>query len=374
MKTFKFKLYQSKKNKRLERQVRISAAIYNHCIALHKRYYRLHGKSLNMFRLQKHITKLKKLEKYSFWNQVGSQAIQNITQRIDFGYKKFFKKDNKRPPTFRKSVRYKSFTLKQAGWALLGGNQIRIGKDIFKFSKSREIEGKIKTVTIKRDTLGNFFIFFACEIEVEPKNRTTIGKTTGIDFGLKTYLTFSDGTEEESPLFFKHGMKTIRKASQKLSSKKKGSNHRAKARLNLARKHKKIANQRKDYHFQLANKLCQSYEYIFIEDLNLRGMVKLWGRKVNDLGFSDFIKILEHTATKHRTTLHKIDRWFPSSKLCSGCGTINKALSLRDRDWVCDCGSVHNRDHNAAINILREGSSSLGLGDVRQDESPAIAA
>jgi putative transposase len=264
--------------------------------------------------------------------------------------------------------------LKQAGWALLGGNQIRIGKDIFKFSKSREIEGKIKTVTIKRDTLGNFFIFFACEIEVEPKNRTTIGKTTGIDFGLKTYLTFSDGTEEESPLFFKRGMKTIRKASQKLSSKKKGSNHRAKARLNLARKHKKIANQRKDYPFQLANKLCQSYEYIFIEDLNLRGMVKLWGRKVNDLGFSDFIKILEHTATKHRTTLHKIDRWFPSSKLCSGCGTINKALSLRDRDWVCDCGSVHNRDHNAAINILREGSSSLGLGDVRQDESPAIAA
>jgi putative transposase len=263
--------------------------------------------------------------------------------------------------------------LKQAGWALLGNNQIRIGKDIFKFFKSREIEGNVKTVTVKRDKMGDLYVFFACEFQEQLINRITIGNATGIDFGLKTFLTFSNGTEEISPLFFKRGLKKIRKASQQVSSKKKGSNHRKLARLNLARVHKKIASQRKDYHFKLAKQLCENYETIFLEDLNLRGMVKLWGRKINHLGFSDFVKILEYQATKYCSMVHKIDRWYPSTKRCHVCGTINKELTLRDREWDCDCGAHHLMGSQCKFNILREGASSLRLGDVRLGENPVIA-
>ncbi len=158
MKTYKFKLYQARKNKYLHSCINATGSINNHCIALHKRYYRMFGKHLNQYRLMKHIAKLRKRIKY--WQQVGSQAVQNICQRIEKAYQLFFKHNKKgtRPPGFKKTRKYESFTLKQAGYKVLVGNKIKIGKQIYKFALSREIKGKIKTLTVKRNSLGELFI------------------------------------------------------------------------------------------------------------------------------------------------------------------------------------------------------------------------
>lgn len=368
-KTFQFKLYRAKRDKRLQRQINIASGVYNHCIAFHKRYYRLFGKSLNKYQLQKHLVKLKKQSRYQHWKQLGSQAIQDITDRIDRAYKLFFDslKGGRKisPPNFKKRFKYKSFTLKQAGYKLLDGNKIRIGKTVYKYSQSREIEGRIKTLTIKRDPLGDIRLFFSCELaDIEVKAAT--GKMAGFDFGLKTFLTSSEMTEVQSPEFFRQNIKQIKAANRDLSRKRKGSNNRYKAKLNLARIHRKTANQRKDFFFKLSKELCLKHDYIFFEDLNLEGMRKLWGRKVSDLAFSEFLKISEHQGLKYGCQVKYIDRFYPSSKTCHACGYIKAGLELKARVWRCPtCGNTHNRDENAAINIYREGASSLGSGDVR---------
>jgi putative transposase len=368
-KTISFKVYSSKKNKQLHGYMDNAASIYNHCIALHKRYYRLFGKYLNKYQLQKHITKLKKAEQYAHWKNVPSQAIQDITDRIDRAYQLFFKLEKKgkvRPPSFKKREKYRSITLKQAGFKLFDDNRIKIGKKIFKFFKSRGIEGVIKTLTIKRDFLGDIYLFFACEVEDVNPNRVMTGKSAGFDFGLKTFLTSSDGIKIDSPLFFKAGTKELKRASRGVSGKKKGSNNRKKARRYLASCHKKVANQRKDYHFKLAQQLTKEYDHLFFESLSLKGMQVLWGNKINDLGFGDFLSIVKYYGESVNAQVHLIDKFYPSSKTCHICQNINEELSLNDRSWECFmCNTMHDRDINAAINIKIVGASTIGLGNVR---------
>ncbi len=291
------------------------------------------------------LTKLKKIGKFSYFKEVGSQAIQDITQRIDRACKLFFRnlkhkirtappsfkkirkyksftlkqaiqditqridracklffrnlkhKIRTAPPSFKKIRKYKSFTLKQAGWKLLKlkGNIIEINKQKYKYFKSRDIEGIVKTITIKRDTLGDIYLYFVCETN-ENKILSRTGKSVGYDFGLKPFLTASDNEDIKVPLFFKQNANDIKKANRILSRKKKGSNHRRLAKIALARLHKKIANQRKDFQFKLANDICKKYALICIEDLNIKGMQKRWGRKISDYGFAEFIKILEYKA------------------------------------------------------------------------------
>ena len=206
VKTYCFKLYKAKRNRKLHKVINIAGIIYNHCIALHKRYYRLFKKSLNIYKLQKHLTKLKKIGKFSYFKEVGSQAIQDITQRIDRAYKLFFRnlkhKIRTAPPSFKKIRKYKSFTLKQAGWKLLKDNVIEINKQKYKYFKSRDIEGIVKTITIKRDTLGDIYLYFVCETN-ENKVLARTGKSVGYDFGLKQFLTASDNEDIKAPLFFK---------------------------------------------------------------------------------------------------------------------------------------------------------------------------
>lgn len=366
MKAYIFKLYRAKRNKKLHKAINIAGCIYNHCIALHKRYYRLFGKSLGAARLQKHITKLKKLAKYSFWNQVGSQAIQDIAQRIDKGYKLFFRNQKHKirsaPPSFKKVKKYKSFTLKQAGYKLLDDNHIIIMGQEYKFFKSREIEGVIKTVTVKRDPLGDIYIHLVCNQE-QNQVLARPGKIVGFDFGLKNFLKASDGEDIESPLFFKQNSCQLKKLSRKLSRKQKGSHNRKRARLDLARLHKKTANQRKDYHFKLAKQLAEQYATICIEDLNIKAMQRLWGRRISDLGHSQFVNILKYQSGKYACVVVEIPRFYPSSKTCSACGHLLDELPLKVREWTCpDCGGTHDRDENAARNILRVGASTL-LGE-----------
>jgi putative transposase len=334
----------------------------------------MYKKYLAPSRLKAHIAKLKKLSKYAAWSHLGSQAIQDIIERIDKGYQRFFQhlKDCKAkqttqrigPPTFRAVRKAKSFTLKQAGWKLLGGNRLRIGSTVYKFARSRDIEGTIKTVTIKRDALGDLYVYFSCLVVPQPVVRAMTGKSAGFDFGLMTFLTGSDGVEIHAPEVLKQELRTIAKANRALARKQRGSHNRRRARQSLARVHKRIAHVRQAFHWDLAQQLCAQYDSIVLETLNLQGMKALWGRKVSDLGYGDFVSILHQVAAKTGTVVHHIDQWFPSSKLCHVCGNLNAFLTLRDRVWTCACGVTHQRDHNAAINIFREGASSLGGGHV----------
>ena len=372
IKTYKFKLYKTKRLKRLHRLINISADIYNHSIAIHKRYYRLYHKSLNKFVLQKHITKLKKIPLYNYWNELGSQAVQEITERIDNGYKKFFRHENKRPPTFRKKSKYKSFALKGKVGYKLNGNILTIKGKNYKLWLSKEIDGDIKTLTVKRDALGDFYILITLDDYFNPI-RAASGKSVGMDFGLKTFLTMYDGSvmnKKESPLYFLQSLTMLRLLNKQLSKKKKGSNNRKQAKRGLARLHRKIANQRLDFFFKLAANLS-GFDNIFIEDLNLKAMQRLWGRKVSDVAYNDFINILTYKAN-----VVKIDRFYPSSKTCSKCGHIKDDMNLSNRLWTCPvCGTVHDRDENAAKNIytegLRVGTSTLGVGSIRRTLSAA---
>ena len=206
IRTYSFKLYSSKKNRKFHKQIDIAALVYNHCIALHRRYYRLFKKSLNANILKKHLTKLKKLSRFSYMLELGSQSVQDVVERIDRAYKLFFynlkTKIRTSPPSFNKIVKYKSFTLKQAGYKFLDGNKLKIGKTVYKYSKSREIEGKIKILTIKRDALGDIYIYVVCE-QNQNEVLARTGKSVGYDFGLKKFMTASDGNDIVSPLFFK---------------------------------------------------------------------------------------------------------------------------------------------------------------------------
>ena len=147
-----------------------------------------------------------------------------------------------------------------------------------------------------------------------------------------------------------------------------GSNHRSLKRQ-IASLHERIANQRRDWFFKLAHNLTDTYDVLIFETLNLKGMKRLWGRKVSDVAFYSFLKILEYVAATKNKTVHYVDRWFASSKTCNHCGHKNTALTLQDRHWRCQqCGSTQDRDVGAAINLLREGIHALGKGDVRRAE------
>jgi putative transposase len=290
----------------------------------------MYKKSISLYQLQKHLTKMKK-RKFHFWKEVGSQTIQEITERIDKGYKLFFKKNAKRPPSFKSKYRYKSFTMKQAGWSIVSDNQIRIGKQIYKFSKSRDIEGDIKLVTIKQNSLGEFFVIFITNYqgnkqELYPKT----GKSAGFDFGLKTFLVSSDGNEIQSPQFLKKNIKKVKKLSNKFSTKVKGSNNRAKARRSLAKAHDDVFNQRENYHWQLANQLVREYDVLCFEDLNMNAMKKLWGRKISDLSFSSFLDKVKYLCLKRGKEFVQIDRFSPTTKICNVCDNT-VSLSLSDR-------------------------------------------
>jgi putative transposase len=358
---YKFKLHHAERNRRLDRQRVVAGRIWNHCIALHRRYYRRFGEHLGQGRLKKRIAYLRNHVRPE-WRILGSQALQDVIERIERGYRLFFKACKSssarkvRPPSFRKVARYRSFTLKQAGWNRVGPGLVKIGGAVYRFQHCRDIAGRIKTATIGRDAVGDFWITFSVETALAAPDRVATGRTAGFDFGLKRFLTGSRGVTIDMPAFLRSGLKALRKASRALSRKRRGSNGRKRARLVLARLHRRIACRRRDFHHKLARELARTHDVICIEDLNLQGMKALWGRKVSDLAFAAFVAILEHHCRKQGCVLVKIDRFSPSSKRCSNCGHVHRGLALRDRIWICpNCGGIHDRDHNAAVNIEREG-------------------
>ena len=398
MRTFKYKLQDHQRNKHLHSDLEIIAHVYNHFVALCRRHYRIYGqcegyKRLTFNRMSQHLTKLKRLDQYTDWRIPFSWAVQNALKRIERGYINFFEGRAKVAPKFRSRHKYRSMTfdgsqikIEQVADAEDGIRRspvakIRINTRWYRFWYSRPIEGNIKQGTVKRDTLGDFYITITTDNEgLIPEPRT--GETAGItinsvvvhdevhnsrvdsyDFGLKTFLTCSDGTKYESPLFYKRSATDVVKASRALSKKKRGSNNREKARLNLARAHRKIQRQREDHHWKLALDLVRKFDICFFEDLNLKGMVRLWGRKISDLAFSDFMLKMRWQAHKRCKDVETIDRWTATTTVCHSCGQKHAFIDLKVREWGCSCGINHDRDINAAINIKKVGTSTFIAGE-----------
>lgn len=349
--TYKYNLYKSKNAKYIDDMLRECCFVWNHALSLLRRYYKLYGKYIPYVKMSNHFTKRFKR------NLLHSQTRQEILQRLDNAYQRFFKKLAKRPPKYKKARYFSSFVFKQGGFTL-NGNIFTINKikKRFKFSYSRKYEGKVKQIRVKRLNCNRYELYVVTDHSLNGTyGKSHNGASVGIDFGLKTYMTLSDGTEYQSPLFFNQYQDEIRKTNKKLSKAKKGSNNRRKRISELDQIYRKIKNKRSDYQYKLAHELCQKYDYIFIETLNLDAIRRLWGKKTSDLSHSSFVLILEHVALKYNVVVHKIDKWYPSSKTCE-CGYINKTLSLKDRKWICpECGSINNRDLLASKNILRRG-------------------
>ncbi|MCI0710607.1 MAG: transposase [Chloroflexi bacterium] len=372
-KNYQFRLYRcDKKDKKLRHKIFVASTIWNHFIALQRRYYRMTGKYISLHRMNKHVLKLRKMQRFALWQDLHSQACQDVCRRIDDAYQRFFKGINDGRPGFKKARKYKSFTFPQSGYQLVDYNRnqpkgddkwtrergvIRIDGTDYKFVQHRPIQGQIKTLTIKRDTLGQLWLFFSVIETISIKEAST-GNSGGFDFGLKTFLTDNEGRGWSNPQFFMQGLRQTRCLNRELSRKVQGSNHHKQAKRALAKHSADVANRRRDFHFKLAHRLCDEYDIIYLEDLNIEGMKRWWGRKVSDLAFAEFVDILEWVALQRGKQVMKIDRWYPSTKTCSHCKYVNSAITLRDREWCCpECKTYHQRDHNAARNIKAVGAS-----------------
>ena len=313
--------------------------------------------------------KVLKRTTHPHWKLLPSQGVQQELMRIDNAYDRFFKKLGGRPK-IKKRHKFKSITYPgSAGWSLRN-NRITLtfrkwnpktGKWQFDripytFHKHRQWHGTISQVTIKRDSCGNYWLCLTTTY-TDFRPLPTTGKSVGADFGMKdAYLTLSTGEKKQHPQPLKQSLNKLRSLNKALSRKQKGSNGWWRCVRQLARLYRKISNQRKDFHWQLATELCKRFDTIAIETLNLDGMKRLWGRKVSDLAFYQFVEILKYKCSKHKRLLKQVGQWTATTKPCSDCGFHNENLTLSDRQWTCpECGSDHDRDINAAINILRAG-------------------
>ena len=352
MRNTNHKLFQDKTLRYLHDECNICGVVKNHFLALSMRYYRRYGKGkLSYPKMSKHLTKLKKLEKYKHWNIPYSWSLQNVLKRLTQSFREM-KTLGRGHPQFKSCKKHK-------GNLTFRGEQVKIEKVLDKQKNERN------HLQVTRDALGDVYITFTedySEVKYEPKT----GKAEGFDFGIKDFLTGSDGKPYASPMFYKQNAKTLAEAQKVYSRKVKGSNNQERQRKTVARIHKKTTNRRTDHHWKLAIQLCRKFDILFFEDLNLRGMKKLWGKQVSDLAFGAFMQKLKHQSHKRIRSVLKIGRWIPTTKCCSVCEHKNDDLTLADRAWTCPSCHTHlDRDHNAAINILKEGVASFGLGVVR---------
>jgi putative transposase len=333
----------------------------------------MYGNHWNCAKLQSYRVKLRKRK--PFWQSVGSQAVQELCQRIERAYLLFFKHHKKgvSPPGFKKIKKYNSFTLKPAGYKFIGGNRVKIANRVYQYWNSREIEETVKTLTIKRTSLGKLLMIVVVDDVSEPEAKFKTGKIARFDFGWKTFLTISDGTQIESPQFLKKSINAIKTASRQDSQKRKASANRKPARKNLVRKHEDVANRPCNWFWKIAHELTDKFDVLCFETLNIKGMQRLWPRKISDLAFGECLQILQWIASKKGKQVIFIGRWYPSSKTCSDCGHVLESLDILVREWRWpSCQSINGQDENAALKIQAVGGSTVRLGNVRQ-AMPAIA-
>ena len=322
--------------------------LYNLALETKQKAWAGNRVNLNRYDLQ---VQLKDLKKYLPWlTEVNSQSLQSALLNLDAAYLRFFKGQNSFPK-FKKKSNSGSFNIPQTV-TLEDGRLIipkfRGGIDII---LHRPIKGTIRQATISRTPTGKYFVSILCETGevIKPKTKIKESTTIGVDLGIKDFLVTSEGEVFDNPKYLRKAQSKLKYVQRKYS---KNKGKRTKQRLALL--HERVVNKRKDFLHKTSTKLIRENQTICLEDLNVKGMVKnhCLAQAITDVGWSTFVSLLEYKADWHGVNILRIGRFDPSSKLCSVCGTINKELQLKDREWTCkSCGTLHDRDINAACNI-----------------------
>jgi putative transposase len=370
-KGFRFRIYPNQEQQaKLAIQFGHARFVYNHFRALRDQTYQETGQGLNYETTTTLLRMLKQEPDYLWLKEADSQVLQQSLKDLQRAYDNWFRmcregtlpsNKAKKPRKDGKPRGYPRFKSRHAEQSIRYPQRFKIEDDRIYLPKvgwvkvvvHRPLEGKMKNCTVSKAKSGKFYVSIQCEIEMDdPQPRP--GRV-GIDLGLIDFVTTSDGVKVQAPKHLRRAERRLKIRQRRLSRKQKGSNGREKARQRIAVDHERVASQRRDLHHQLSRQLVDQHGIISLEDLNIRGMVKnrRLAKSISDAGWYQFVMFLRYKAEWSGGTILNADRFFPSSKLCSECGEKHKALRLSDREWVClNCDTLHDRDVNAAINIL----------------------
>jgi len=362
MKAYKYRIYPTKKQAQtLANTLESCRVLYNCALEQRKIAYKQFGISLNYYHQADELKDLK--ETFAHYKQLHSQVLQDVLKRADKAFQNFFHRvklgDKPGYPRFKGKGWYDSFTYPQSGFSLSdnskGNQRLKLSKiGEVKIKLHRVIKGTIKTCTIKRE-VDKWYVCFSCEVEPERLPKTN--KSVGVDVGLEKFAALSDGTMVENPRYLRKSEAKLKHEQRKLSRKKKGSNSRKKQRTKVAKIHRKVKNQRNDFLHKESCKLVTNYDVIVFEDLRIKNMVKnhRLAKSISDASWSKFVEYATYKAVSAGKEVILVNPR-NTSQICSGCGnTVKKSLAARTHK--CPCGLVLDRDINAAINILRLGTS-----------------
>lgn len=335
--------------------------VWNEALALSQAQYRETGKGLNYHAMATRLPKLK--QEHEWLKDADAQALQQSLQNLARAFDNFFAKRGKYP-RFKSKHGRQSYAYPQR--VKLDGNKIYLPKvGWVRCVVHRAIDGTRKTVTISRNACGQFHAAILTDDGLALPEISTDGKILGIDVGLNHIVVTSDGSKFANPRHLRKSEKNLKRKQQMLSRKKKGSNNRNKARQFVARAHERVAASRKDFLHKLSRRMVNENQVIAVETLNVKGMTKNHNlaKSISDAGWPMLFGFIEYKAARAGKAVVKIDRWFPSSKACSDCGSVSDKMPLDVRSWVCPhCGAHHDRDVNAARNIRDEARRILAEG------------
>jgi putative transposase len=344
--------------------------VYNWALDRRKCYYAEHGKGISARELSSELTAIKGEPDTLWLKEADSQMLQQALTDVDRAYDAFFKRRSRFPRLRSKKAGHFTFRIPQR--VRVEDGRVYVPKiGWIRIRLSRGVEGTTKSATFKRDACGHWYVALSTEFEIPDVEPPAPVNPVGVDLGLKDLFVLSDGERVRAPRFARTADRRLGRSQKDLSRKKPGSRRREKAKRCVARVHRKVSNQRSDFLHKLTTDLTRKYDCICVEDLNTRGLAKTkLSRSVLDAAFGEFLRQVEYKATWSFKRSIKVGRFFPSTKLCSGCGALNPNLRLVDRTWLCSsCGTQHDRDLNAARNILAEGMRLLAAGQTESQNA-----